>query len=354
MKQMFHGRAPRLRQNGWSLLEAVVVVALVGLMATGFWKSLGLVERSNRQVEARDTLLRAEDALYGLALRNHRLPMPVDATTSAQTPGHWEGWLPADVLATAPPKSIRYVVSKSLTPSPSVVYRADPLGMLDGAIADRAEVNGLDLCLNVIQQEQAGLAGGVAPRLAFHLRLDDIFKRTASSTDRPSGQDVRAVGYLNLMHRLGCMPVLARLATEVKAATLASDLQGVAELNVRLRGLAVQSAAESLVNHQWRLVNVTARLAASAWNLVATKLTGATTPLGALKVATNIAGFSFEAARLAMVMDYSIEMAARASDKLDKESELRDQARALATDREDESLWRLQQVHELQLKGLMP
>ncbi|MGE0100137.1 MAG: hypothetical protein AB7S86_17490 [Hydrogenophaga sp.] len=354
MNRMPCAGAPRQHQIGWGLLEAVVVVALAGLMATGFWKSLELVGSNNRQIKARETLQRVEDALYGLAVRDHRLPMPVDAAESAHAPDHWEGWLPADVLVTEPPRSIRYLVSKSLTLPPAVAYRADPWGMLGNAVADRTDANGLDLCLRVIQQEQAGLDGGVTPRLAFRLQQDGMSERGASGTGPSQAQDVRAVGILNLIHRLGCIPAIARLATEVKAATLASDLQEIAELNVRLHSLAVQSAVESLVNHQWRLVNVAARLAASSWNLVATKLTGATTPLGALKVATNIAGFSFEAARLALVMDYSIEMAGRARAKVGQEAHLRDQARSVAADRDEERLWRLQQVQALQLKGLMP
>ncbi len=356
----------RTRQAGWSLLESVVVVAIVGLMAVGFWKTLALVEGKQRGEQARDTLQRAEDALYGMALRDHRLPMPEDAVPSTLGPDHWEGWLPAQVLGTEPPRSIRYVVDRSLAAEPAAIYRADPLALLGNAVAARTAFNGFDLCMQVVQREQASFAGGARPRLALGVQQVEAvdrasgnavgfrFQDTRATAASAGGGHTRATGYLEFVDRLGCAPAFAGLATEVKAAALASDLRKLAMLDVSLRELAVRDAQDSLLNHEWRVVNAMARLAVSTWNLVATKLTGATTPLGAFKVAANVAGFSFEAARWASLIDYSLERAARAQATLDEAYVRLGDARTLVDRRANDFQRHLQRVNALQDKGLLP
>ena len=331
--------ATRAGQAGWSLLEAVVVVSIVGLMTLGFWKTLALVEVKQHGEHARDTLQRAEDALTGLALRDHRLPMPEDAVRSTLGPDHWEGWLPDHVLGTEPPRSIRYVVDRALVEPAAPMYRADPLGLLGGRVAARTDPNGFDLCLRVIRREEVGLATVRGPRLAFMVG---------------SPPDSRAASYLEFVHSLGCIQSLAGLATEVKAAVLASDLSDLAGLDVAFRSLAVRDAEDSLRNHQWRVANAMARLAVSTWNLVATKLTGATTPIGAFKVAANVAGFTFEAARWAMLIDYSVERAASAQNTLEDAIDRRSTAQERARQRAAALERRLQRVHALQTRGLLP
>lgn len=338
-------RALRKRQLGWSLLESVVVVSVVGLMAVGFWKTLALVEGKQRGEQALDTLQRAEDALHGLALRDHRLPMPDDAVPSSLGPDHWEGWLPAHVLGTEPPRSIRYVVDRSLAGEPPAVYRADPLRLLGDRVPVRTEFNGLDLCMQVVQREQAGLASGRTTRLALGVQRVDV---------SGGSKDSRAMAYLEFVHRLGCAKAFAGLATEVKAAVLAADLQELAALDVSLRDLAVRDAEDSLRNHQWRLTNAMARLTVSAWNLVATKLTGATTPLGAMKVVVNVTGFAFEAARWAALIDYSFERARRAEEKLEEARQRQADARTQVAKRAAARERQLQRVNSLQWKGLLP
>jgi hypothetical protein len=325
------------------------------------------VEDDRGGEQARDTLQRAEDALHGMALRDHRLPMPDDAVPSALGPDHREGWLPAHVLGTEPPRSIRYVVDLSLAEPPPALYRADPLGLLGDGVETRTELNGLDLCLQVIQREQAGFADARGPRLAFGVQQvlapdrasGDAVRFRSQDTDMNGstvgGQlDTRAAGYLEFVQRLGCVPVLAGLATEVKAAVLASDLSGLAGLDVALRSLAVRDAEDSLGNHQWRVANAMARLAVSTWNLVATKLTGATTPLGAFKVAANVAGFTFEAARWAALIDYSIERAQKAQDKLDEAMARLGKAQERALNGGTALENHLKRVNALQSKGLLP
>lgn len=358
--------ASRKRQAGWSLLESVVVVSIAGLMAVGFWKTLALVEGKQQGEHARDTVQRAEDALYGLALRDHRLPMPEDAVPSTLGPNHWEGWLPAHVLGTEPPRSIRYVVDRSLVAAPTAIYRADPLALLGSAVAARTTFNGFDLCMQVIQREQAGLAAGSGSRLALGVQQVEAVGRASGNAVRFRFQDpsapavsagggpTRASGYLEFVDRLGCVPAFASLATEVKAAVLASDLRQLAMLDVSLRELAVRDAQDSLLNHEWRVVNAMARLAVSTWNLVATKLTGATTPLGALKVAANVAGFSFEAARWASLIDDSLDRAARAQDRLDEANRRLVDARGVVERRASELQRHLQRVNTLQDQGLLP
>ncbi|WP_439519020.1 type II secretion system protein [Hydrogenophaga sp.] len=337
--------APRRRQAGWSLLEAVVVLAILGLMSTGLWKTLALVEDKRRGEQVRDTLQRAEDALHGMALRDHRLPLPDDAMPSSLGPEHWEGWLPVEVLGTEPPRSIRYVVDRSLAAGPVAIYRADPVELLGDGVKARTRINGLDLCLLVVQREQAAFAKGQTHRLALRLQQGQ-----AASDATPT----RASGYLELVHRLGCAPAFARLATGVKAAVLASDLAELARLDMLLRELAVREAEDSLRNHQWRVANAMARFGVATWNLVATKLTGATTPLGAFHVAANVAGFAFEAARWTALIDYSLERAQHAQQTLDEAMDRREMAHKRADQRNAAFESRLQRVDALQVKGLMP
>lgn len=357
--------ASRKHQAGWSLLESVVVVAIVGLMAVGFWKTLSLVEGKQRGEQARDTLQRAEDALYGLALRDHRLPMPDDAVPSSLGPDHREGWLPVHVLGTEPPRSIRYVVDRSLAAEPAAIHRADPLALLGNAVAVRTTFNGFDLCMQVVRREQAGFAGGTGARLALGVQQVEAADRAsagaarfrfqgASASASAGGGHTRATGHLEFLNRLGCVPAFAGLATEVKAAVLAADLRKLATLDVSLRELAVRDAEDSLLNHQWRLTNAVARLAVSTWNLVATKLTGATTPLGAFKVAANVAGFTFEAARWAWLIDYSVKGIERAQGNLDEANQRLVGASTLVDRRASDLQRHLQRVNTLQDKGLLP
>ena len=78
----------RARQAGWSLLESVVVVSIVGFMAVGFWNALALVESDQRGEQARDIRAEPVEAVCrqpGLAApaQRHRLWRGHDKCDSA-------------------------------------------------------------------------------------------------------------------------------------------------------------------------------------------------------------------------------------------------------------------------------
>ena len=321
-----------------------MVLCTVGLLAVGFLKTLSAVDQKQRGDQASERLQRAEDALYGLAMRDHRLPMPEDAGPSGLGPGHVEGWLPEHVLGTEPPRSIRYVVDRSFTQAPGAIYRADPLRLLGDEVPVRTTFNGLDLCMQVIQQEEAGLARRQGQRWALGVH-------------RPEAGGVstrRAAGYLEFLDRLGCAQAFGALSTALKAAVLAADLRDLARLDASLRRLAVRDAEDALRNHQWRATNAMARLAVSSWNLVATKLTGATTPLGAFKVAANVAGFTFEAARWTVLLHQSIQGAQKTAEKVAAQKRVLADAERRYLTRDAAWAAQLQRVNLLQAKGLTP
>ena len=355
----------RVRQRGWSLLEAVLVVSLVAFMAAGFWKTLALVDHHGRSEQARDLLQRAEDALYGMALRDHQLPVPDDAVVSAQLPDHWEGWLPVQVLGTVRARSIRYVVDRSLTAAPPARYLADPLHLLGTQVEARADLNGLDLCLQAVRREETGLAEAHALRLAFGVQRVEAADRTmdtrfrlqahAAEAQQTDGHvDTRAASAGELVQRLGCVQAFARLATAVKTAVLAADVLQLSQLDASLRALAVKEAEEAVLNHDWRIVNCSARLAVSTWNFVASKLTAATTPAGAMMAFVNFAGFALEASRWAIQLDYASGQKQKADIGLEKARRMLAAAEARVADGGAQFGRRLEQVNALQRQGVWP
>lgn len=361
-------RRRRQRQRGWSVVEAVVVVLLMGFMAAGLWKMMGLIEQNRGGDRSRDVVQRAEDALNGLLLRDHGLPMPDGAVPSPNQPGHLEGWLPVGVLGTEPPGRIRYLVDPALVGPPTTLYRTDPMGLLrEGDLVPRMAINGLDTCLRLIQREQAGVAAAAGLRVAFGVQTRSLAGSadpsanvfvlgppSASASASTAPVRSRITGYTELVHRLGCFPAFARLATEVKATVLAQDLQDQAELNTELHELLVLATQESIVNAIWRIVNSAVRLAVSTWNTAMALVTTATTPMGLATAIGTLAAFVVEATTWAMLLEFSAESLEANRAALPLAEQARDAAVAYAAQLGPQRTWHLNRVNDFQSKGVMP
>ena len=299
----------RARQRGWSLVETAMVLLLMGVMSTGLWKTMEVVGENKRGEQSRDVTQRAEDALYGMLLRDLRLPTPQDATVSLRQPNHLVGWLPEGVLSTEPARSIRYIVDRDLVmPVDTLRFRTDPMGLIPNPappappfLTPRGEANGLDLCLKVIRREASGMGMVQGMNLAFGVQqLGSTENFTNAAPEFQFGNDQadlgatnsqlksRATGHIEVVHRVGCIPAFARLTNEVKSAALFNDLYTIARINTDLKGLELQGARDFLRSHEWRrrvaLTNVTISGLRIITNLVAMS----TTPAGAAIAAANL------------------------------------------------------------------
>lgn len=88
------------RSAGFSLVEMAVVLVIVGLMLGGLMMSLSQTQESTRRSDAQKQLEETEEALYGFAQTNGRLPNPVNGAGVEITAGAPErhGFVPAVLL----------------------------------------------------------------------------------------------------------------------------------------------------------------------------------------------------------------------------------------------------------------
>ncbi|WP_439520942.1 hypothetical protein [Hydrogenophaga sp.] len=356
------------RERGWSLVEAVVVVMLMGFTAAGLWKTMELVKGNESGEQTSDLVERAQYALQGRLMRDHVLPSPVDAAPSPGRPNHVEGWLPVDVMGSEPPRRIRYVVDRALLTPPSPLYQSDPMKLLsEGELAPRTSANGLDACMRLIQRETANVSTSGGFRVAFGVQTRAVAGSAGTSAQefvlenplaaKPGTAEqisTRAVGYTELVHQLGCFPAFARLATEVKAAVLATDLQDQADLNVKLHDLLVRATRESIVNATWRIVNASIRLAVSTWNTAQALVTTATTPLGLATAAGTLASFAVEATLWGSLLKLSGESLAANKAALPVAEAAQVAAQNYAAEMARQRAWHLGLAAAFQRQGVMP
>jgi len=298
---MKHIPFQRRSQQGWSLVEAAVVVMLVGLMSTSLWKTMEVVGQSQTAEQTRDVVTRAEDALNGMLLRDLHLPLPDGARVMPGRPDHLVGWLPVDVLGTEPPRSIPYMVDGALVAPPAtVLYQSDPMNLLGpNAPPPRTAVNGLDLCLRLAQRSEVPSIDGMG--VAFGVQQSDQRDQatggdpefrmpfdSASDLQVQRAPNFRAAGYLELVARLGCIQGFARLTQEVRSAVVFNDLYTIARINTDLKALELQAAGQFLRSHKWRyivaLTQMSTLIVKTATNLIAMD----TTPSGAAFAAANL------------------------------------------------------------------
>lgn len=315
-------------QRGWSLVEAVVVAALVGVMGTGLWKTLEFANQRSRTEQSRDQLQRAEDALYAIWLSQNQLPQPDGARASPNRPNHLEGWLPQHVLGTARPRQFWYVVDSTLVRPPTATFRLDPMNLLDEALPDGDAAGArMNLCLSLVNRERAGVSAGNGLRAAFALQQvepdDHVIEEgtfrgqlvrglrlgppPTDEQDAGSKGRVRAVGYSEALHRFNCFAAFAAVAAEVKSAALFKDLTLLADQEVQFRELGVKATLEGIQNHQWRITNTTILLATDSWSLVNALLSVKTTPVGMVLGAIHVAGYATQLYARGISLQFSLD-----------------------------------------------
>jgi|GEM_PF-3345363 len=319
---------PARMQRGWSLVEAAVVAVLVGVMATGLWKTLDFAKQRDHTEQSRDQMQRAEDALQAWWGTRGRLPPPDGARSSPGRPSHLEGWLPQHVLATARPRQFWYVVDTTLTAAPTAVFNPDPMNLLGEAISASGPLSGrLNQCLSLVNRERSGTVASQGMRVAFALQQtepdDEVIAegthkgqlvkglrlgaQQAGAQASGSKGRVRAVGYAETLHRFDCFAAFAAVAAEVKSAALFNDLSLLAEQEVKFRELGVKATEESIMNHQWRITNVTILLATDSWSLVNAVLSITTTPPGMAMGGLLVVGYVAQLAARIMSLKFSMD-----------------------------------------------
>ncbi len=366
---------PRGRQRGWSLVEAVMVLLLMGVMSTGLWKTMEVVGKKQSGEQSRDVMQRAEDALYGMVLRDMRLPMPEDASVSLERPFHFVGWLPERVLGTEPPRSIRYIVDRDLVEPPGALrFQADPMGLIPNPpppappfLAPRVEANGLDLCLRIIRREAAAVAMVQGVNLAFGVqqvaKLDTLGEASpafqfgndqAAAGETNSELKSRAAGHIEMVHRLGCIQGFARLTTEVKSAALFNDLYTIARINTDLKGLELQAARDFLRSHQWRRRVAMTNVTISGLRIITNLVAMSTTPAGAAIAAANLAPQIMALMLWAELVQLSDTGAAANAGALPGLQQAHDQARAYADHLVEQRDRHVARANEFQVRGVQP
>lgn len=312
------------RQKGWTLLEAAVAVALIGLISVTVLTSIKVVEGGNETVRQNDFLLRAEAALAGSVIQgNFHLPPPLDAIPSPKRPGYIEGWLPNSLLGLQSSKRVRYLVDESLISKPTAIYEADPLQLSDGLIMARSQINGLDFCMTVMKNEMAGTALPNGMRAAFVLQevlstgklhgdVNSLWLAGDSSDSAPENVQLETLssGYLEFLENLGCLQKFSQLSVGTKATAVQAELVKLAGQTVELERLQLISHNQALDSSIHQLANRSLTLTSFAIDAAVTGLQMAmdygAIPLGILKLtgtSANIVGTSVLIASLKKTLD---------------------------------------------------
>jgi type II secretory pathway pseudopilin PulG len=111
----------KTKEGGFSLPELAVIVLILGLLTTLSWRFVGARLQQRETVAARSLLERADWALTGFVLSNHRLPCPAGNASGIEDCGSGEvGKLPFKTLGMADARAgtIRYGVLRRAAGAP--------------------------------------------------------------------------------------------------------------------------------------------------------------------------------------------------------------------------------------------
>lgn len=302
--------AAPLRQRGWSILEAAVVTALLGVMTAVVWRAVESTGKKQAAAEEWQAVQGAADAVYGAALVNFRFPAPEDAAPSPGRPGYVEGWLDPEKLGLKGYRKIRYLVDAALLDVPGI-YQPDPLRLAGGAIKTRAskDVNLLDLCHLLVDREHSGLALPGGMRLAFAVQeavnaenpgasYTSLWLGDGASAAVPAGVEfgTQTAGYGEAAARMGCMKLMAEVAVSAKATMVRADTVKLMDQEVMFDRMALTAAEETVVNLSWRMANWSLGISMIAWQTPLLFVQMKTTPLA---YGVTAAGFASSALAIA-------------------------------------------------------
>ena len=292
-------RAKACRQKGWSLLESVIVTALLGMITVVVLSMLDTMSSHQLPATAQRSMERAEDALFGFAMVHFHWPAPLDAVPSPGHPGFIEGWLPDDATGLVTPRPIRYVVDKSLTRTPQQAYRPDPLQLAGGLIGPHPDRNGVDLCMALLVKFQAaaepasdGNNADLTSAALFKLQTGgDVPSGPGRSTGQetgnamPSKEGLTALtrGYGEAAFRLRCPQKLSHLAVAVKTTAAMLDMSRLSSQQVEFRRLLLGMARQSVANLEWQQANLAASMSRYSLEELLTVVQLKSTPINLIK-----------------------------------------------------------------------
>lgn len=259
------------RQKGWTLLEAALTCALLGLMSVIVYNTIRVMQEKSSVADEKEFLPRAEAAMAGWVRQGKfTLLVPDGATASPHRPGYVEGWLPSRSLGLPPSRRVRYLVHESLVKDLSDIYKPDPLQLADGHIMARepAQINGLDFCLVLMRNEMTGTALPDGMRMAFALQevtttnhlggaLNQIWLADGAAGTAPANVELSTLtaGFAEYSEWLGCRDKFARLAVGTKATVVQNELVKLAVQQVDYRLQAATIARDFRDNLDWTFAN---------------------------------------------------------------------------------------------------
>ncbi len=301
----------KLIQQGFSLIEIAVVLAVAAVIGLALWKLLPALRSSTNEDTPQAQMLGAQQALEGFILRQNRLPCPASAGAGIEDcSGASAGQFPYKTVGLSSATTIRYGVYRNPN---AVTITADA----DLAAAKLrysppvppvpviavAPISGLDFCVglkNAIATPAAGTvsAGGVAVAYALvHPGADGVISASNSTTNFAIGAGARDINYddrvltaglSELFGRANCPERLGMANGAARAAYAAYDIDRSAEFHERFRQFDVRVQTQLLAVAE---LNKLIAIADAAITVMATALgaAGAADTKGATLVLSVIA-----------------------------------------------------------------
>ncbi|RZL56964.1 MAG: hypothetical protein EOP70_05275 [Variovorax sp.] len=356
----------RGRQRGWSLVEAAIAAALLGLMVVAV---VTTARKATEDVDVRQTasdIDRANDALLGYTRAHARMPMPTDAAASPSRPGYVEGWLPVAGLGIEGLSTrTRYVVAQALT-LPQPIYLPDPAKLAGGAIEVRTTANGLDFCATLMRREIAGQALPGGMRLSYALQQassgvnggptapPQIWLGDTASSAVPAGTQLttRTLGFGELATGLDCFTRFAELSRDVRAAAVAMDLRRLADQELALREVQHDIGNDSRLNNELRMTGWGLGGAKLAVDLAMETVTMFSSPDATVASALNVASLGLVVAGLAELLEVTGRNLVAAPAAIAAENAAIESATHYRDQLQREVARRQQRANQLQDKGL--
>lgn len=228
-------------QSGWSLIELVLGVTILGILGVGAWLALAPGNRVQDQASSEHVALtRSRHALLGYALVNHRLPYADQSSARQGTESFdaTQGRLPVRTLGLPYELQIDYAVDPTLVEAPRIRF-SPAVSNNNAPPPPRTIPNGFDLCSALITVQRAETLKAENVALAYAL----LRRRALTDGTPPGPGDITqlpgnhngprsehiAIGAAELIQTLRCprrMTKAAALAVQAQAAEEIPRLAG--------------------------------------------------------------------------------------------------------------------------------
>ncbi len=285
--------------RGFSLLEAVVVLAVSAVIGVAIWQLLPAMVGTANEDTSQEQVIGAQQALEGFIVRQHRLPCPASAGTGVEDCASTAsaGQFPYKTVGLSSGANLRYGVYRNpnlVTVTADADLAAAKLRYLPPLpptpVLAATPMSGLDLCIglkNAIATPAGGtITSGNAP-VAYalvHPGVDGVFSLANNTTSFAIGSGVRdrtyddrvfSAGLSELFGRINCPERLGAANGAARAAYGAYDIDRKAEFHERFRRFDVRVQTQLLaVAEQNKLIAI----ADAAITVMATLLGAAGVP----------------------------------------------------------------------------